>query len=156
MHLVWTEGRIFIKSLPSCLLGPGFWEEYAQCPSHLGYKPRDYTALGFRCSYAALIACDSDFYVAQEKGLIPSEVTWLAWRDLAERLHNDFHLGLLTVDSRFRYHELLLDRPDSLNRVHHLWVTPLRGYDSTWNSLYSLLIYSLVLLLEIRVLIALL
>lgn len=82
-----------------------------------------------------LIAYESDFHIARDKRLIPTGVNWPAWRTFVEEL-----LGLLSdepvqIDARFRYGELRLSR---LNKIHYLWVTPLRGYVSRWNQCGSL------------------
>ncbi|KAJ4147491.1 hypothetical protein LMH87_002004 [Akanthomyces muscarius] len=43
-------------------------------------------ALGFLYSYTALLSHESDFLIAQDKHLLPLEVTWCGWRILVEQL----------------------------------------------------------------------
>ncbi|KAK1452525.1 hypothetical protein CMEL01_16754 [Colletotrichum melonis] len=136
MHLVWTTGRIFIKPLPRFLLSRRFWERFLCCHTvpvsnahSCSCGGRQERALGFLFSYAALIAHESDFYIAREARLIPEDVQWSAWRTAVREL-----LGASPIypriDPRFHYGELRLSR---LNKIYFFWETPLRGYMSRWN-----------------------
>lgn len=87
MHLLWGNGRIFIKPLPRFLLEPRFWEHLGckHPPNTLAddlcaYAPSRQRALGLLFSYAALIVHESDFHIARENHLLPQEVQWQAWR----------------------------------------------------------------------------
>ncbi|KAJ6437987.1 ubiquitin-conjugating enzyme [Purpureocillium lavendulum] len=70
----------------------------------------------------------SDFRIAQDKHLLPPEVSWPAWRIFVEQLDTE-HIST-HVDPRFRYGELCLSR---LNKIYALTQTPLRGYVRYWN-----------------------
>ncbi|TVY85511.1 hypothetical protein LSUE1_G004892 [Lachnellula suecica] len=79
LHLVWYYDRIFIKPLPKYLLSLDFWDIYLKSqypllgPEHEIIKR---SALGLLRSYRYLVQYESDFYIAQEKHLIPSTATW--------------------------------------------------------------------------------
>ncbi|KAI1772886.1 hypothetical protein F4818DRAFT_443767 [Hypoxylon cercidicola] len=119
LHLVWSKNRIFLKPIPLYLLDPDFWaariihdRKLADC------------ARGFLFSYTALISYESDFRMAQEKGLLPSGVTWEAWKDLAkEILQNHCYAS---VNPRYWYGELRLSRLNTIYRLRKGFV--LRGY----------------------------
>lgn len=130
MHLVWTTGRIFLKPLPRFLLNPDFWVAYLTC-EHEGGCPLTQQeckrrvlrrrALGFLFSYASLISHESDFYIARDKHLLPTEVDWPAWRVLVEQL--DIQHIHPSIDNRFFYGELRLSR---LNKIYAVFQTPAR------------------------------
>lgn len=146
MHLVWTTGRLFLKPLPRYLLEPQFWSEYLACvhgcdceASSAGAKECQLQrlrrrALGFVFSYAALISFESDFQIAKEKRLIPSEVQWAAWRLLIQEL--DLETMYARIDKRFHYGELRLSR---LNFIYAVSRTPFHGYLPRW-SRYSMFV----------------
>ncbi|CEJ93273.1 hypothetical protein VHEMI08875 [[Torrubiella] hemipterigena] len=138
MHLVWTKGKIFLKPVLRFLLEPTFWSAYLNCqtccvpnrnpfhPSQISCKRR--CALGFLYSYTALITHESDFRVAQEKGLLPLEMEWSAWRTLVYQLNVE-HIHQ-RIDYRFIHGELRLSR---LNEIYYFYKTPLRGYMPSWD-----------------------
>ncbi|KAL3952384.1 hypothetical protein ACCO45_012327 [Purpureocillium lilacinum] len=144
MHLVWTTGQMFLKPIPRFLLEPSFWAEYLCCRGGCGFRNGAvdvrgatgkcdcqglrWRALGFLLSYAALISHESDFRIAQDKHLLPPEVSWPAWRIFVEQLDTQ-HIHA-HVDRRFQYGELRLSR---LNKIYAFTRTPLRGYVRHWN-----------------------
>ncbi|OAQ58425.1 subtilisin-like serine protease [Pochonia chlamydosporia 170] len=144
MHLVWMTGHIFLKPMPRFLLEPQFWHEYLSCgqececsDADAGFHGTAYAcgptvlarrALGFLFSYAALISHESDFLIAKDKRLLPTEVRWPSWRVFVEELHTEYIYP--SIDSRFYYGELRLSR---LNKIYYLWWTPLRGYKPRWD-----------------------
>lgn len=65
---------------------------------------RSKQALGFLFSYAALLLHESDFRIAQDKHLLPLEVTWYGWRMLVEQLDKE-HI-YPNIDPRFVHGEL--------------------------------------------------
>ncbi|KAK4657142.1 hypothetical protein QC762_0042850 [Podospora pseudocomata] len=142
MHLVWTSGRLFVKPIPRFLLDPAFWMEYLCCQSgcscsvasECNRPALQRRALGFLFSYAALISHESDFSIAQDKHLLPPEVTWLAWRHLVEQL--DTERIYSKVDVRFHYGELRLSR---LNKIYLLSQRPflLHRYMSHWQQYWA-------------------
>ncbi|EJP61156.1 uncharacterized protein BBA_09902 [Beauveria bassiana ARSEF 2860] len=145
MHLVWTTGRMFLKPVPRFLLEPAFWVRYLAC-EECGCSPDTNTAnhaiartecrrprlrqraLGFLYSYAALLSHESDFRIAQEKHLLPTDITWCGWRILVEQLDTE-HI-YPHIDRRFIHGELRLSR---LNKIYALSRTPMRGYMARWD-----------------------
>ncbi|KAI0398354.1 hypothetical protein F5Y17DRAFT_412012 [Xylariaceae sp. FL0594] len=136
LHLVWSNHRIFVKPLPSWLLDPEFWER------HLLQEDDDEEELarcarGFLYSYTALIAYESDFRIAEEKGLVPRCLTWPAWKGLAREVLREHDMAL--VNPRYWYGELRLGR---LNKVYRLRMGYLfRGYSKvSGHTVYSELV----------------
>ncbi|KAH6649317.1 hypothetical protein F5144DRAFT_500355 [Chaetomium tenue] len=103
-------------------------------------------AMGFLLSYVALIAHESDFRIAAEKGLIPSQVTWPCWRKFVrEVLHKSQENMWSEVAERFIYGELRLNR---LNLIEVVLRGPFsRGYLATWTSFGSFYRYSSALII---------
>jgi uncharacterized membrane protein len=143
MHLVWTTGRMFLKPIPRFLLEPRFWSCYLSCAHSCRCPKEDASsgeyiqkceqnlwkcALGLLFSHAALITHESDYLIAKEKHLVPTEVTWPAWRTFVEQLDTE-HI-YPNINSRFVYGELRLSR---LNKTYTLLQNPLRGYMSQWH-----------------------
>ncbi|GKZ36200.1 hypothetical protein AbraIFM66950_007196 [Aspergillus brasiliensis] len=138
MHLVWTSGRIFLKPIPRFLFEPEFWVEYLHCKPECGCSVTIQPtcrrrglyrrALGFLFSYIALISHESDFRIAQDRHLLPPELTWPAWRAFVEQL--DTKDIYRRIDPRFLHGELRLSR---LNKIYGLYQTPLRGYMARWD-----------------------
>ncbi|KAK8002174.1 hypothetical protein PG991_014396 [Apiospora marii] len=137
LHLVWHKTRIFLKPLPAWLLDPDVWARHL-LPASLSSSPSSSRhpdtsnndgelaacARGFLFSYTALIAYESDFRLAQDKGLLPASVTWDAWRQLARE-----YLGghcYAAVNPRYWYGELRLSRLNKVYRFARGFV--LRGY----------------------------
>lgn len=148
MHLVWTSGRMFIKPIPRFLLMPDFWSDHLAClpgcicqvvvdsaaGSNAGnamchhHKLRR-SALGFLFSYAALVSHESDFIIAQDKHLLPPQVSWADWTILIEQVLAMDHI-YRSIHPRFIYGELRLSR---LNKIYSITQPPfLRGYMSQW------------------------
>lgn len=145
MHLVWTTGRIFIKPIPRFLLDPLFWSDCLSCPSGCpGLRQRENSnqegvpscrlglraqALGFLLSYTGLISHESDFFIAQEKHLIPKDVEWPSWKRLVSELLDIDNIDC-KINQRFLYGELRLDR---LNKIYILSGRDVfRGYLPSW------------------------
>ncbi|KAI1801402.1 hypothetical protein F4811DRAFT_555911 [Daldinia bambusicola] len=119
LHLVWSKNRMFLKPIPLYLLVPKFWaahilhdEELTKC------------ARGFLYSYAALIMYQSDFRIAQEKGLLPLNITWDGWRSLTKEVL-EAH-AYASVNPRYWYGELRLSRLNKIYRIRKGSI--LRGY----------------------------
>ncbi|KAK8198217.1 uncharacterized protein BKA78DRAFT_350550 [Phyllosticta capitalensis] len=140
LHLVWTaRQKIYLKPIPQFLLSPDFWSSRILCPGTAQYqcanpdredcKQRQKLvrcALGFLFSYAALIAYESDYRIAQNEGLLPREVTWPAWRKFVKYLLENHTYA--SVNPRYHYGELRLGRLNKIYRYRygHLW-----GYTGT-------------------------
>ncbi|KAI1419791.1 hypothetical protein F5Y12DRAFT_193411 [Xylaria sp. FL1777] len=118
LHLLWSSKRIFLKPLPSWLLDPEIWTSHILKEDNLARCAR-----GFLFSYAALIAYESDFRLAQEKGLLPSSLKWAEWKCVVKEVLKNHDMAL--VNPRYWYGELRLDR---LNTVYRIKGSVFRGY----------------------------
>ncbi|KAM0255632.1 hypothetical protein ACHAQJ_005557 [Trichoderma viride] len=143
MHLLWSNGKIFIKPLPRYLLDSQFWEEFLECPEECHYhftfdvlrkggqmrntklaqdKPCKHNdlwmrAMGFAFSYVGLIAHESDFEIAKSKKLVPDGLDFEDWKCFVSRVLSDRTSGgriFGQIDKRFTYGELDLAR---LNQI---------------------------------------
>ncbi|KAH7359343.1 hypothetical protein B0T11DRAFT_286185 [Plectosphaerella cucumerina] len=153
MHLVWGNGRIYLKPLPRFLFEPCFWKEVWQCsckslqsqppeppsskkPQLCGCKLlarcRD-RARGVLFSYIGLVSNKSDHDIAIESKLFPEILTWSKWQRVVAHMLNDPEL-YTSIDRRFLYGELRLSR---LNKVYFYWHTPGKQYKSQWNQYSS-------------------
>ncbi|KAF2996770.1 hypothetical protein E8E14_004198 [Neopestalotiopsis sp. 37M] len=166
LHLVWMGNKIFLKPLPQYLLEPQFWTDHLCCREQCGCKgitqqsgqgqaggcrqrPLWRAATGFLFSYAALINYESDFRIAKERNLIPSEIPWSGWKDFVRELGTDYIYG--KVDRRFIYGELRLNRLSKIHRVLHF---SLRGYSQAWNQYASMIEANFALIASIVVYVA--
>jgi hypothetical protein len=138
LHLVWGGGRIFVKPIPRYLLNPDFWSAHLSSQAHGNRTHLRQCAMGFLLSYVALIAYESDFRIATDKGLIPPSMSWSRWRRFVrEMLHaqgeskGENHLWG-DVAERFIYGELRLNR---LNMIEAVLRGPFsRGFLARWTS----------------------
>lgn len=105
--------------------------EYTYSPGstqHCARQKLRKSALGFLFLYAALIAHESDFYIAQDEHLLPQEASWQGWRTLVEQLRTESIYQ--RINPRFIYGELRLSRQ---NKIYCFSQRPfLRGYMSHW------------------------
>jgi hypothetical protein len=127
LHLVWSKSRIFIKPIPRWLIDPDFWSTYL-IPQETELDARQKllaeSALGFLFTYTALISYESDFVIAQEKGLIPKTILWEAWRAFAAEILQNHSYN--SVNLRYWYGELRLSR---LNKIYRFRLGHIfRGY----------------------------
>ncbi|KAH7091967.1 hypothetical protein FB567DRAFT_613685 [Paraphoma chrysanthemicola] len=112
LHLVWAKSRIFIKPLPDFLLNYDFWEAYISCEPQLHRA-----ACGLLYSYCCLIRFDHDLKVAQEHHLVNGKLDYRAWTEFARTvLPNLDPKDSNTMDARFQYGELRLNRLDTIYR----------------------------------------
>lgn len=145
LHLVWNnDGRIFLKPIPRFLLDPEFCQRNLECP-HVGTcqdapaelcreNPRK-VALGFLYTYACLISSESDFFVANEKHLLPrkpgdTRIEWAGWKKLAREILQIHQPG--KVHPRFLRGELRLSRLNTIHRFTRL--PPFDPYLRGWNN----------------------
>ncbi|KAI8625365.1 hypothetical protein F5Y19DRAFT_450464 [Xylariaceae sp. FL1651] len=119
LHLVWSNKRIFLKPLPSWLLDPDFWASHLLHDASLARCAR-----GFLFSYTALIAYESDFRLAQEKGLLPPALTWVGWKELVKEVLQNYDPAL--ANPRYWYGELRLGRLNTIYRLRKGFI--FRGY----------------------------
>ncbi|KAF4928950.1 hypothetical protein CGCVW01_v001732 [Colletotrichum viniferum] len=139
LHLVWAKNRIFVKPIPRWLLDPDFWATHLLVTTTTddGTSSRDgkrhqsdprrelvACALGFLFSYTALVAYESDFRIAVEKGLMPPQVSWDRWRALSAQIVQNHCYA--SVNPRYWYGELRLSRLNKIYRVRLGYL--LRGY----------------------------
>ncbi|KAI1164286.1 hypothetical protein F5B18DRAFT_256378 [Nemania serpens] len=110
LHLIWSKKGIFLKPLPQWLLDPLFWASHILYDAELAQCAR-----GLLFSYTALIAYESDFRLAREKGLIPSSVTWEGWKRLVKEVLQNHDMAML--NPRYWYGELRLNRMNIVYRV---------------------------------------
>ncbi|UPX20224.1 uncharacterized protein EKO05_0010464 [Ascochyta rabiei] len=110
LHMVWIHNRNFIKPLPRYLCWHFIWSNFLDAPQDQTKDPMINTrkaALGFVRSYYHLIRYESDFRIAQEKGLVPSDATWGQFCRFTSALHG---IEDDMVSPRYRYGELRLTR----------------------------------------------
>jgi hypothetical protein len=112
LHLVWAKSRIFIKPLPDFLLNYNFWEAHICCEPQLHRA-----ACGLLYSYCGLIRFGHDLQVAQECRLVNVDLDYRAWTEFARSaLPNLNSKDPNTMDTRFQYGELRINRLDTLYR----------------------------------------
>lgn len=81
-------------------------------------------ALGFLYSYAALVAHESDFRIAQEHGLLPAEVTWHSWRVLTRQVITSPDVVAHRFHQRFLYGEMMLHRLREISQLKRGGLVP--------------------------------
>jgi hypothetical protein len=127
LHLVWAKNRIFIKPMSRWLLDPDFWSSCLICPEGEWDERRVQLvscALGFIFTYTALISYESDFAIAQTKGLLPKTVTWERWREFSAQVLENHNFD--NVNPRYWYGELRLGRLNKIYRFRLGYI--FRGY----------------------------
>ena len=85
LHLVWYNNIVYLKPVPLVLLNHDFWHKHLvpAATQSAGQVSVDIETLSQKCraslgllrSYSYLIAHESDFHIAQEKHLIPKDIT---------------------------------------------------------------------------------
>ncbi|KXH39863.1 hypothetical protein CSIM01_06580 [Colletotrichum simmondsii] len=128
LHLVWAKNRIFVKPMPRWLLSPDFWAANLVEASGNQSDPRKQQlvscALGFLFTYTALIAYESDFRIAVERGLLPDRMNWYQWKAISAQIAQNHCYA--SVNPRYWYGELRLSRLNKIYRVRLGYL--LRGY----------------------------
>ncbi|UQC84731.1 uncharacterized protein CLUP02_10227 [Colletotrichum lupini] len=128
LHLVWAKNRIFVKPIPRWLLSPDFWAANLVVASGDQSDPRKQQlvscALGFLFTYTALIAYESDFRIAVERGLLPDRMNWYQWKAISAQIAQNHCYA--SVNPRYWYGELRLSRLNKIYRVRLGYL--LRGY----------------------------
>ena len=111
LHCTWIYDHVYLKPLPPYLLSWAFWQYFlVSSSSPIPLPQREdirKAALGFLRTYVHLIKHPSDFRIAQDTHLIPSDTTYSACRIFFSHfasLSND------TVSPRYRFGELRLNR----------------------------------------------
>ena len=120
------------------MLSFAFWEYLANKPASLRQA-----AIGFMRTYSYLIRYETDFSIAQGRGLIPSSTSTadganaISWDDFARLISSFEKFGDDAVSPRYSYGELRLTRLNFYSRIflgkltfHHMspqWGTFLSG-----------------------------
>ncbi len=113
LHLVWTKDKIYIKTLPICLVNRTVWDVFlgadTQAPGAAAHAIDRGAALGFLRSYALLIQSPLDFALAKEARLIPEgvDVDWIRWERFMLHFRN---IQDGQVSKRYRYGQIRLNR----------------------------------------------
>jgi hypothetical protein len=185
LHLLWDNGKIFLKPIPRYLLDSDFWQLNLKCldtctcqnpggappaanpgqlpgnqeqppvnheqpPVNPGLLPANQEpppcmdaprkiALGFLYTYACLISSESDFFVANEKRLLPrdtedSTIKWENWKKLVRELVKNYDPN--KIHPRFLRAELRLSRINNISRFTRL--PPFDPYLRGWRNYSSL------------------
>ncbi|KAF8241896.1 hypothetical protein K440DRAFT_640845 [Wilcoxina mikolae CBS 423.85] len=108
LHLLWYEGTIFIKPLPAYLLSADFFKQHIHRNTDLRKL-----ALGFLRSYTKLIQSPVDLQIAKEKFLVPSDLDWKTWCELATHI---MYIPDEEINKRYYYGELRLTRVNHAHR----------------------------------------
>jgi hypothetical protein len=146
MHLVWEHSRkIHLKPVPRYLLDPEFWESHLICKGpccasadriapkfQACSKEIKKCALGFLCTYIALIQFESDYAIAREYKLIPDSITWDMWLKLVHQLLKSDAPNPANINSRYLFGELRLSRLNKIYAIRHGSV--LSGYQYTYQT----------------------
>jgi hypothetical protein len=114
LHLVTYRGSIFIKPIPGCLLDDHFFKVQLQPDPYLHIL-----ALAFLSTYLKLIQYNSDFDIAKELGLIPTEMSWQKWLMFTRRLEPESAKLQRRFPHRYRHSELCLDRLNLIAQFLH-------------------------------------
>ncbi|KAK0648835.1 hypothetical protein B0T16DRAFT_389001 [Cercophora newfieldiana] len=155
LHLLWkNDGKFYIKPLPRYLLDPEFWEANLVATA-MEYAHR--VSRGFLYTYACLISSESDFFIANEKRLLPrnlsddSPIKWDSWKAIAREVLVSYDPG--RVHQRFLRSELRLSR---INHIHRLtrW-PPFKPYFGGWRNYSTLFRENLAWMVAATVFIAL-
>jgi hypothetical protein len=140
LHLVWRYDKIFIKPIPKYLLSFTLWHYLNVQPAGTGEVRR--AAIGFMRSYSYLIQHESDFDLAQVKGLIP-KADLIIWDAFAMLIANFDKFTDADVSPRYGYGELRLTRLNFYSRIflrkltfHHL--------DAQWGAYLNTFVAPLV------------
>lgn len=136
MHLVWDEGKIYLKPLPRYLLEPHFWTTLLAPGSSQppGLTKVRESALGLLYTYACLIVHPIDLKLALEYELIPKDAgrrpDWGSWRALATEILQPTISH--QIHRRFQRGELRLNR---LNWIYLIRNMPaFRIYFNPWQN----------------------
>ncbi|KAH7079954.1 hypothetical protein BKA63DRAFT_407973 [Paraphoma chrysanthemicola] len=132
-HLVWHQSKnakLFLKPLRAYLFDERFWRDHL-CTDETLYK----SACGFMLSYVWLVSWESDFRIAKELKLMPTDLEWEVWTEFVHSFTDKINTQTLhQVARRYHYGELRLSR---LNRIYRYTFTTFslrnlfRGFMST-------------------------
>jgi hypothetical protein len=121
VHLLWTEGVIYVKPLPAYLTSYAFWEYmFDASNSDVNKDERERlkaTSLGFLKTYASLIQRRSDFDLARRHHLLASfpELTFEAFIVFISAFDD---IPSSAISSRWRYGIIQLDALNFHSTLH--------------------------------------
>ncbi len=137
-HLVSDYSVLFVKPLPAYLLSHQFWER------HLSHdKSLHSAACGLLLSYTWIVVYQSDFDIAKQLHLLPSDLSWRSWTALAANFLDSVEASPTRLFSdRYSSGELQMSRLNYLFKIKPaLWSkdNPLRGFmpTSMWNKSFK-------------------
>jgi hypothetical protein len=139
VHLLWTDGIIYIKPLPAYLTSYAFWE-YVLDPSNtaINTDQREQlcaTSLGFLRTYAHLIHHRSDFTLALRNDLLAS-FPGLSFETFTAFIAAFDNIPDKDVSERWRYGLLNLDALNLHSAIHlHRW--HLNRFESRYGAYFS-------------------
>ena len=119
LHLVWADGRIFIKPIPRYLLSHAFWITHLtpQRPSHTASVQHEYPSkalvratLGYMRTYYYLIQHESDLNIAKKSQLLPFDNPDITIESFHQFIASFGDLGDDDVSPRYSYGTLRLPR----------------------------------------------
>lgn len=167
LHLLWdNNSKIFLKPIPRFLLDSGFWRRNLMCPGGCVCEKTDASAtnggaggtpanqeaptaqcrksprrvaLGFIYTYACLVSSETDFFVANDKRLLPRQagdktIEWAKWKELVRELLESHDPD--KVHPRFLRGELRLSRINTISLFTSL--PPFDPYLRGWRNYGSL------------------
>ena len=128
LHLVWTKDRIYIKTMPVCLLNHTIWSVFLGTAATQNWRTAVPSmtnldegfdrgvALGFLRSYSLLIQSPLDFAFAKEAHLFPEDldIDWTRWAKFTAHFYG---VQDGQVSKRYRFGQLRLNRLNWLLRV---------------------------------------
>src|SRR2546423_4286702 len=135
LHLLWQDDKVFIKPLPAWLLDNDFFQR------HVRTSPALPAALGFLKSYILLVSHESDFILARDSHLLPSDLEWEGWLDILQDWIPSLFDGEHTLAPRYQYGELRLTRINLIYRLDFRFRFQhfCRGYHSSSQTFQSFL-----------------
>lgn len=134
LHLVWYYNQIFIKPVARYFLSYAFWQYLATQPPDIREA-----AIGFMRTYSYLVRYESDFFLAQEKRLIPKDdpsenrESHMSWANFARLISSFDKFGDEAVSPRYGYGELRLTRLNFYSRIF-LWKLTFHHINAQWGT----------------------
>lgn len=142
LHLVWDRHIIYLKPVPHCLLSYEFWERHLALPGPPAAQPRQLAnrkaALGLLRTYSCLIQHESDYHLAKEHHLLPSEPTYSQFQHF---IRNFRGIRDQDVAVRYQYGQFRLTRLNFALRclkLHRLAFAASRAHEFPWGYEYKI------------------
>ena len=139
LHLVWSQRTIYLKPIPHCLFSYEFWERHlikdGQLPQTAANRR---AALGLLRSYSRLIQHESDYLLAKEVHLVPSQSTYSQFQRFIQHFRR---IPDQDVALRYRYGQFRLTRLQFTLRslkLYRLIILPSRAHEIPWGYEYKM------------------